>query len=91
MFVGFFGNFVSGLGNILPSAFDGVAGSEDCGRATENDEEYESHSQFASHKNSLDDGLYRHANNVRECILFPIGARDANVRAAWDTAQFLKT
>ena len=82
MFVRFFGYFVPSLGNILPGAFDGVAGSEDCGCATENDEQYESHSQFASHKNSFDDGSSRHANNVRECILFPIDARDANVQAA---------
>jgi len=44
MFVGFFGYFVPGLGNILSGAFDGVAGSEDCGCATENDEQYESYS-----------------------------------------------
>ena len=44
MFVGFFGYFVPGLGNILSGAFDGVAGGEDCGCATENGEQYESHS-----------------------------------------------
>jgi len=85
MFVGFFGYFVPGLGNILASAFDGVAGSQNCGCATENDEQYESHSQFASHKNSFDDGLYRHANNARACILFP-----PETRVAEDAAQFLK-
>jgi hypothetical protein len=50
VFFGFFGDFVAGLGNVLASAFDSVAGSQDGGCAAEDDEQYEGHSQFASHK-----------------------------------------
>jgi len=43
VFSGFFGNFVAGLGNVLTRAFDGVASSQNSGRAAKDDEHNKSH------------------------------------------------
>ena len=43
VFVGFFGNFVPGMRNVLARAFDRVAGGQDRGRAAEDDENNEGH------------------------------------------------
>jgi hypothetical protein len=50
VFSGFFGNFVPGFGDVLASAFDGVACGQDGRRAAENDHYNEGYGQFASHK-----------------------------------------
>jgi hypothetical protein len=43
VFSGFFGNFVAGLGNVLTRAFDGVASSQNSGRAAKDDEHNKGH------------------------------------------------
>jgi len=43
VFLGFFGNFVTGLGNVLARAFDSVASSQNSGRAAKDDEHNKSH------------------------------------------------